>query len=76
MALCPYCNKNQSADRSSPEGRKAWPFCSLRCKAADLGAWAKEEYAIPAVEIEEEDLRQLEEAGEASLSDEDKEDLH
>jgi len=24
------------------------PFCSERCKLIDLGAWAAEEYAIPA----------------------------
>ncbi len=23
------------------------PFCSKRCKAVDLGAWANEEYRIP-----------------------------
>lgn len=26
------------------------PFCSERCKQADLGAWASEHYAIPAVQ--------------------------
>ena len=26
------------------------PFCSERCKQIDLGAWADEKYAIPAVE--------------------------
>ncbi|MFT5644194.1 MAG: endogenous inhibitor of DNA gyrase (YacG/DUF329 family) [Janthinobacterium sp.] len=25
------------------------PFCSERCKQIDLGAWADEKYAIPAV---------------------------
>ena len=25
------------------------PFCSERCKQIDLGAWAEEKYAIPAV---------------------------
>ncbi len=24
------------------------PFCSERCKIIDLGAWASEEYALPA----------------------------
>ena len=24
------------------------PFCSERCKLMDLGAWAKEEYRVPA----------------------------
>jgi endogenous inhibitor of DNA gyrase (YacG/DUF329 family) len=27
----------------------AWrPFCSERCRRADLGAWANEEYRVPA----------------------------
>jgi endogenous inhibitor of DNA gyrase (YacG/DUF329 family) len=41
---CPICGK-----------AVAWtienfyrPFCSERCKQIDLGAWAKEEYRVPA----------------------------
>jgi len=29
------------------------PFCSNRCKQIDLGAWAAEKYAIPAVNLPE-----------------------
>ncbi|HKO87299.1 MAG TPA: DNA gyrase inhibitor YacG [Burkholderiales bacterium] len=29
------------------------PFCSERCKMIDLGAWAKEEYRVPAVESDD-----------------------
>jgi endogenous inhibitor of DNA gyrase (YacG/DUF329 family) len=41
---CPVCDK-----------KVAWvaenryrPFCSERCKQIDLGAWANEEYRVPA----------------------------
>jgi endogenous inhibitor of DNA gyrase (YacG/DUF329 family) len=29
------------------------PFCSERCKTIDLGAWATEQYAVAAVEDDE-----------------------
>ena len=32
------------------EGNPHRPFCSSRCKTADLAAWANEEYKIEAVE--------------------------
>jgi endogenous inhibitor of DNA gyrase (YacG/DUF329 family) len=28
-------------------GCPAWPFCSDRCRLADLGRWLGEEYRIP-----------------------------
>ena len=34
------------------------PFCSERCKEADLGAWASEEYAVPAESQDEWDLNE------------------
>ncbi|MCX7175951.1 MAG: DNA gyrase inhibitor YacG [Proteobacteria bacterium] len=40
---CPTCNK---AVAWVAENRYR-PFCSKRCKAIDLGAWAAEEYSIP-----------------------------
>lgn len=40
---CPTCNK---AVAWVAENRYR-PFCSKRCKAIDLGAWAAEEYTIP-----------------------------
>jgi endogenous inhibitor of DNA gyrase (YacG/DUF329 family) len=39
-ALCVYCRK-RPADLT-------WrPFCSERCKMADLGRWLGEEYRVP-----------------------------
>ena len=40
MALCVYCRRREE----DPEWR---PFCSERCKMADLGRWLGEEYRIP-----------------------------
>ncbi len=45
---CPYCRKALS---STVQG--VWPFCTERCKALDLGAWAKEEYRVPAAKDHE-----------------------
>ncbi len=40
---CPYCGGPRLF---APENR--WrPFCSERCRTADLGAWAEEKYTIP-----------------------------
>jgi endogenous inhibitor of DNA gyrase (YacG/DUF329 family) len=40
------------------------PFCSERCKLLDFGAWADEEYNLPAEssEMTEQDLDQIETA--------------
>jgi len=43
IVACPVCRKE-----SEWEGNPFRPFCSERCKMADLGAWAGEEYRIPA----------------------------
>ncbi|MGB0360849.1 MAG: DNA gyrase inhibitor YacG, partial [Endozoicomonas sp.] len=40
---CPHCNQAVKWEPNS----KYRPFCSERCKLIDLGAWAKEEHAIP-----------------------------
>jgi len=39
---CPTCGK------ALPEGRKTptFPFCSVRCKMADLGRWFSGEYRV------------------------------
>lgn len=42
---CPTCSKKVEWT----EANKFRPFCSLRCKQIDLGAWAEEKYVIPAV---------------------------
>lgn len=40
---CPTCgNKVEWIEQN-----KYRPFCSLRCKQIDLGAWAEEKYVIP-----------------------------
>lgn len=42
---CPTCGKKvEWAEKNNYR-----PFCSLRCKQIDLGAWAEEKYVIPAV---------------------------
>lgn len=39
---CPNCGKKVEW----VETNKFRPFCSLRCKQIDLGAWAEEKYVI------------------------------
>ena len=47
---CPACGKAALYAPSNP-----WrPFCSERCKTLDLGAWAAEQYRIPAKPEQEE----------------------
>ena len=41
---CPHCKKEVKA--SSPEDSPLFPFCSERCKMADLGKWFTEEYRV------------------------------
>lgn len=48
---CPICGKPAAAAVS--------PFCSTRCRDVDLARWFGESYAIPAVEVDETDLEQL-----------------
>jgi len=52
---CPICRKPVEWENNPYR-----PFCSERCKLLDFGAWANEEYAVPADEaapsLEEEDL--------------------
>lgn len=43
---CPICGKPSDPGRS--------PFCSPRCADVDLNRWLKGAYAIPAVEIDDE----------------------
>ena len=42
---CPICHRPTTFE-SNPHR----PFCSERCKLIDFGAWANEEYAVPAEE--------------------------
>jgi len=49
IVKCPVCNKNVEWT----EENAFRPFCSLRCKQVDLGAWADEKYRVPVVEQNE-----------------------
>ena len=41
---CPHCGGDSRYAADNP-----WrPFCSERCRSADLGAWASERYRMPA----------------------------
>lgn len=43
FVTCPACGKPVAW----VEENRYRPFCSERCKAIDLGAWAAEEYRVP-----------------------------
>ena len=49
---CPTCKKAVKPR----EENKAFPFCSERCRMADLGRWLNEEYRIPGDEVDEDPL--------------------
>lgn len=51
-SICPTC-KGRAAP--FPENA-AHPFCSRRCKLADLSNWFSERYAVPAEPANPEDL--------------------
>lgn len=53
---CPRCG---TLVAWTPQNRFR-PFCSERCKMIDLGAWADEEYRVPA---QEEDAADANEGG-------------
>lgn len=42
--ICPSCGADAVYAPSNPFR----PFCSARCKNADLGAWASESFRMPA----------------------------
>lgn len=48
---CPQCNADVAW---LPENRYR-PFCSARCKQLDLGAWASEQYRVPAITADDTD---------------------
>lgn len=51
---CPICKKLVTADN------KYKPFCSKHCADVDLGNWFNETYAVPVVELDEQELDELE----------------
>ncbi len=54
---CPICQKKFDPNKSEDK-----PFCSERCKELDLGNWLSEGYTIPAVELDDEEVTELEKA--------------
>ena len=42
LVTCPHCTGDSVYHPSNP----ARPFCSPRCKAMDLGAWANEDFRV------------------------------
>jgi hypothetical protein len=50
MINCPLCKKE-----TAWEDNPFRPFCSERCRTADLAKWASGEYAIPAEDQESRD---------------------
>lgn len=61
---CPMCGK--------PAQVETRPFCSKRCADLDLGRWLGEEYRIPAVELDDADLEELENAMEEQAKKDEK----
>jgi uncharacterized protein len=57
LVECPTCGIE-----SEYNGNEFRPFCTERCKLIDFGAWADEEYSVPAepAELTEEDIVALE----------------
>jgi endogenous inhibitor of DNA gyrase (YacG/DUF329 family) len=43
---CPYCGKRVNKDETKHSTH--FPFCSRRCKLADLEGWLGNRYKIPA----------------------------
>ena len=55
---CPFCRLQPSA-----KDERVWPFCSERCKQADLGKWAMGAYVVPGGTIRKDDEFLLDEDG-------------
>ena len=51
---CPIC---KTATDSDVHGE--FPFCSERCRLADLGAWASEKYVVSDPVFDEAELEEL-----------------
>ena len=59
LVKCPSCGREVEF-----HGNEFRPFCSERCKLLDFGAWADEEYNLPAESgsLSEEDIEKIEQA--------------
>jgi endogenous inhibitor of DNA gyrase (YacG/DUF329 family) len=65
---CPTCRRVVESATATADARPYRPFCSERCRSADLGNWLNASYRISAP-IAEEDLDQgLSAEGESSSS--------
>ena len=51
--ICRYCGK--SVEKDSGSWQKFQPFCSDKCRLADLDCWFDGDYVIPGGPIENED---------------------
>jgi uncharacterized protein len=51
---CPICKTATDSDL-----HKEFPFCSERCRLADLGAWASERYVVSDPVFDEAELEEL-----------------
>ena len=51
---CPICKT-----ATDSEVHKEFPFCSQRCRLADLGAWASEKYVVSDPVFDEAELEEL-----------------
>ena len=47
VSVCPTCRRPAKPHSENP----AHPFCSGRCKLADLSNWFNERYTVPAEEV-------------------------
>jgi endogenous inhibitor of DNA gyrase (YacG/DUF329 family) len=52
---CPICKKPTDSELD-----QEFPFCSERCRLADLGAWASEKYVVSDPVFDETELDELE----------------
>lgn len=58
-ASCPICKRPLTGAAERGEPGSPFPFCSVRCKLADLGAWLNESYRIPGERLEDLDAEVL-----------------
>ena len=65
MARCPSCHRDALPRPENP----AFPFCSPRCRAIDLGRWFTGAYVVPGKTTERE-------GGEPTLREEEPEPSH
>lgn len=55
MSKCPICQKEVTDTQYRP-------FCCKRCADIDLGKWFNEDYTVPAVDLDEQEIEELENA--------------